>query len=121
MIQRDKEATKARGFKDSRSKVLKDGREILYHEDWDARKWELWQRAGGICEFTYENGERCCQEAQIPSHIEPRYPSRDDRMSNLLAQCMVHDRLTEKQSWRRTRWGEKHEDNAGAQATQTDE
>lgn len=103
----DVQATEARHFLDPKSYVAKDGREVLHGKDWKARKKELWDRAGGRCEFHYLDGRRCIQEAQIPSHIEPRYPKRDDRMTNLKAQCWTHDRLTEKQNWRRTRFGEK--------------
>jgi len=93
-----------------------DGSEVLYGEDWDARKKQLWERCGGRCEYTqWDTGEpatdfkniafqeRCRKECQIPAHVEPRYPRRDDRMSNLKGYCIEHDRLMEKQSWRKIR------------------
>jgi hypothetical protein len=103
----DRQATEARNFKNPKSYVAPDGREVLRGEDWKDRKLELWERCSGRCEFHYMDGNRCSQEGQIPAHVIPRHPKRDDRLSNLMCYCIPHDRLTEKQSWRRTRWGEK--------------
>jgi hypothetical protein len=103
----DIEATRERRFKNWRSYVARDGREILHGADWDRRVRELRERAKDQCEFvSEERAERCCAAGRIPSHIEPRHPKRDDRLSNLLWQCFFHDRATEKQNWRRTRFGE---------------
>ena len=103
----DKALTLAAGFSDRRSYVTPDKREILYGEDWIARKKALWERSGGQCEAILEiigvTPWRCQREAQIPAHVIPRYPKRDDRLSNLMAYCVEHDRLMEKQSWRRIR------------------
>lgn len=88
------------------TRVYLDGREVMGKLDWKIRKQELAKRSGGICEFVNEDGFRCIEAATIPSHIIPRHPVRDDRLSNLKHQCFEHDRLTEKQSWRRTRFGE---------------
>jgi hypothetical protein len=110
----DRQATEARHFISPKSYVAKDGREILFREDWLARKLELWARCKGRCEYKYLAGNtwvRCNAEAVIPSHVEPRHPHRDDRLENLKAHCFVHDRLTEKQAWRKTRFGEKTDAN----------
>jgi hypothetical protein len=104
MSKADRDATKERRFKNWRSYVAKDGREVLAGADWDRRVEELRERAKDQCEFvTEERAERCSAWGRIPSHIEPRHPKRDDRMSNLLWQCFYHDRLTEKQNWRTIR------------------
>ena len=51
--------------------------------------------------------KRCTAEGVIPAHIEPRHPKRDDRLGNLKCYCFEHDRITEKQNWRRVRWSSK--------------
>lgn len=109
-LKADVQATAAAGFIDKRSYIAKDGRHVLLGKrDWDARKAELEERSGGRCEFFYfvSGGERCSKLATIPAHIIPRHPLRDDRLSNLMHYCWEHDRMTEKQGWRRTRFGEK--------------
>lgn len=108
----DRQETESRHFVCPKSYVAKDGREILFREDWLARKLELYQRAEGRCEHKYMAGRfliRCSAEGVIPAHIIPRkdMTQRDDRLTNLKWLCVVHDRLTEGQSWRRTRFGEK--------------
>lgn len=113
MLNKDHSAKQARGYTDPKSKVFNDGREILHNKDWDRRKQELWDRAEGRCEFIFPTtwntrgrSTRCGREGVIPSHIEPRYPVRDDRLTNLKLHCFQHDRDTEKQSWRKLRWKE---------------
>ncbi len=108
MLKRDKQATEARHFLDPRSYVAQDldcpGREVLYGKDWKARKKELWERAGGQCEYLYpQNNARCREDCRIPSHIIPRHPKRNDLMNNLKAYCIPHDKLMEKQNRRRIR------------------
>jgi hypothetical protein len=88
------------------TRVYLDGREVMGVKDWKKRKGELASRSGGQCEYVSESGERCNEKAVIPSHIIPRHPVRDDRLSNLKHQCFQHDRMTEKQNWRKTRFGE---------------
>lgn len=110
---RSEELKKARGYTDPKSFVRIDGSEVLHNQDWRNRKMELAERSGGICEYVEGPDPfnpltwRCARSATIPAHIEPRYPRRDDRMNNLRHYCYEHDRLTEKQSWRKTRFGEK--------------
>ena len=115
----DRQATEARHFACPKSYVCKDGREILHREDWIRRKEELWARAGGRCEYVGECGisihlghgawihrlERCWEDGTIPAHIIPRkdITQRDDRLSNLKLYCPEHDKLMERQSWRRIR------------------
>jgi hypothetical protein len=93
----DRERTAARRFEDDRSKILKDGREILFREDWWARKAELWKRCGGRCEAWLEiigvPPKRCTAEAIDPHHQEKRSIKRDDRLQNLKALCSFHHRL----------------------------
>lgn len=120
MLKRDVAATEARNFKNPESYVAKDGREVLLgKDDWRDRVIELRERAGDRCEYVQESKfaprVRCSAYGRIPSHIKPRYPKRDDRMSNLLWQCFYHDRLTEKQSWRRIRSDRKEHRSARAQ------
>jgi hypothetical protein len=106
----DRAATRARKFEDPKSRLMRDGREALKGQDWIARKLELWARSGGRCEHTWKVGRqtfRCSAEGTIPAHVIPRHPLRDDRMENLLCLCMTHDQQTEKQSWRKTRFGER--------------
>ena len=105
----DRLATKARNFQHPKSYVTKDGRDILHGEDWINRKRELWRRCKTRCEYIYESGRRCVAMGQIPAHIIPRkdITQRDDRMSNLMCYCVEHDRETEGQNWRRTRFGER--------------
>jgi hypothetical protein len=107
MLKRDVQATEAARFEDDRSYIAKDGRHILRGYDWDERKRELLKRSGGRCEyilsFSGTGPARCTAEGAIPSHVIPRYPLRDDRLSNLKHYCLAHDRLTEKQNWRRIR------------------
>jgi len=107
IIKADKQATIDAQFLDPRSYIAPDKREVLYGEDWLARKAELLRRSGGRCEYRNNYGLRCIAEGAIPSHVIPRHPRRDDRLSNLKHQCIEHDKLTEKQAWRRTRFGER--------------
>lgn len=101
----DVEATQARKFKNKRSRVLKDGREILYGKDWEARKRELWERCGGQCECRVTRtanslGDtfsfRCGKGAVDPHHIIPRSKGRDDRLENLGGVCRQHHRELDK-------------------------
>jgi len=103
MIQIDKQATAARRFEDDRSKILKDGREILYGKDWKQRKAELWRRCGGECEqYTFIGAfsnpphaeyAPCRNEAIDSHHLEKRSIKRDDRLQNLKALCAFHHKL----------------------------
>jgi len=112
---RDLVAMALRDFKDPSSYIRRsDGGEVLHGQDWRDRKVELRDRAGGRCEYEapwkiWPLGgpalERCVRDGMVPAHIEPRHPRRDDRMSNLKLYCFEHDRLTEKQNWRRIRSG----------------
>lgn len=96
----DLQATEAMGFKDERSYLAPDSRQVLYGKDWEARKLQLWERCGGRCE---EEGvlERCKNEAADPHHVIPRSKGRDDRIENLLALCRFHHNLLDK---RQPRW-----------------
>ena len=105
-MKRDVAATEEANFFEPGSYIALDGRHVLKGLDWKERKGELFKRSGGRCEYINSDGERCRSEAAIPSHIIPRHPKRDDRLSNLAHQCIFHDQLTEAQSWRKPRWGE---------------
>ena len=105
-IGKDAELKRERGYVDPKTKVFADGREVLGPKDWKKRKEELWARGGGRCEYKFHSGRtviRCNAEMQIPAHVIPRHPVRDDRISNLKGYCVAHDRLMEKQNWRRIR------------------
>ena len=115
MLTKDDKLRHERGYVHPKTFVRNDGSEVLHGEEWKQRKDELAQRSGGRCEFeapwkVWPWGarplERCTAEAKIPAHIIPRYPRRDDRLTNLMHYCLTHDRMTEKQSWRRLRFGE---------------
>ena len=86
MLKKDKEATRAAKFKDWRSYVALDGREVLYGGDWNWRVDELDDRCKGQCQGIVNN-ERCKRSAMHPHHIIKRSHKRDDRLTNLLALC----------------------------------
>lgn len=90
MPKADRQATEAAGFTDPKSHVLKDGRWVLYREDWKAQIRALNYRSGGRCENIKETGLgqiRCWAQAVHPHHRKLRSIARDDRLSNLLAVC----------------------------------
>ena len=107
-MKRDRIATEARHFLSPKSYVTKDGREILYADDWKVRKQELWIRAGGRCENEWTFGcdigapmTRCRNEAADPHHVIPRSKGRNDVLENLVALCRAcHDQLDR----RKPRW-----------------
>lgn len=86
MLTIDVEGTTARKFKSKYSFLRFDGSEVLYEEDWDDRKNELWERSGYRCE-AIGSYARCQKEAVHPHHIVKRSVLRDDRLKNLLAVC----------------------------------
>jgi hypothetical protein len=94
MIQTDRIATAEKRFEHPKSRVMKDGREILHGADWKRRKWELWERSGGQCEaISFWAGEepiRCRWEADDPDHVVKRSKGRDDRLEALMALCRNH-------------------------------
>src|SRR5260221_8441590 len=112
LCNRDKQLKAERGYH-GKSYVRPDGSEVLLNrDDWELRKRELWARAGGRCEyldfpFGGSQPERCQLEGVITAHIVPRAVRRDDRLEALKLYCHTHDRITEKQAWRVTRFGEK--------------
>jgi hypothetical protein len=106
----------ARGYTCPKSFVRPDGSEVLFEEDWEVRKGELWERAKGQCEWylfgedanlpeTNEPGyfliPRCQETSGDPCHIVPRHPRRDDRLSNLKFYCRHHHNFTEPQREKR--------------------
>jgi hypothetical protein len=88
----------------SRLRILPDGREICSGYQWEKRKKELRERAGGMCE-SYLLPE--CQDSTVdgrwqqglehkshfigdngdPHHIVKRSKARDDRLCNLAWIC----------------------------------
>lgn len=86
-MKRDVQATEAKHFLDPRSYVTPDGREILYGNDWKARKGELLKRSLGQCErFTIlgrPHDAWCRSEGGEPHHKIKRSKLRDDRLENL--------------------------------------
>jgi len=89
----DVPATRARNFRDPKSHVTPDGREILHGEDWDKRVFELLQRSRGQCEYVIQGLHgpvRCLREAADPHHEVLRSVKRDDRLEKLLAVCRHH-------------------------------
>ena len=78
-MKRDPEKSAAANFLDKRSFVRPDGRVVMSgkdNRDWNARKWELWQRAGGRCEVMNFSGfppQRCPNQGEDPHHIKGNY------------------------------------------------
>jgi hypothetical protein len=104
----DRLATISRCFKDTRSYVCPDGREILYGEDWDERVYELLQRSRGQCEYMIpvqlQKPEiRCSREATDPHHNTLRSVSRDDRLAKLTALCRHHHMVVDREQRRAKR------------------
>ena len=90
-MKRDFAATEQARFKDKRSYICKDGREVLHGADWVARKQELIERSGGRCEreklLHREHARWCNGYAEEPHHIKKRGNhgvTRDDRLENLV-------------------------------------
>jgi hypothetical protein len=88
------------GLTDSRSRVMLDGREILYGLDYTRRLREVQTRSGYKCEApTYslllrDAGKppfRCgAPSCGHPHHIVKRSKGRDDRLENLMDVCSYH-------------------------------
>jgi len=97
VLSKDKEETLKRSFADKRSYVRNDKSEVLYGPDWLARKFDLWQRSNGCCEYFV----RCTALAEDAHHVIRRSKGRDDRLSNLQALCRYHHRLIDR---RQTQW-----------------
>lgn len=97
----DKQLTTAAGFADPRSYVAPDGSQILYGDDWLARKKELWERCGGFCEWRNEDNQRCSVMAADPHHVIRRSVKRIDNLWNLLALCRFHH---DQMDSRKPRW-----------------
>lgn len=92
---RDIQATLGRDFKDPRSYVAADGREILYETDWQARVKEVFARDGYMCHYKIERESgviMCGAPAEHPHHIIRRSIQRDDRLTNLMSICSSHHR-----------------------------
>jgi hypothetical protein len=102
----DKEATAARRFKDPKSYVTPDGREILKGEDWRDRVFALTQRSRGQCEYQIDWYEaatntvsktRCLRDAVDPHHRTLRSVKRTDTLEGLLHVCRHHHQVLDKQ------------------------
>ena len=94
MPKADRQLTEQAKFIDPRSFVYSDGREWLYEKDWKARKRQLWERCGGICEEIVPfSSMRCWHEAVHPHHIIKKSIAHDDRLNNLMGICEEHHRL----------------------------
>jgi hypothetical protein len=106
-VKADRLATLSRCFKDPKSYVCPDGREILYGEDWQERVYELAQRSHGICEYMIprEDGPpvRCIREAADPHHNTLRSVKRDDRLDKLTALCRHHHIIVDREQRKATR------------------
>lgn len=106
----DELATEARKFKHPKSRVMLDGREILYVADYKARVREVLERDGYKCiwqVFGGEDGTVDCGAAanNHPHHVVRRSKSRDDRAENLISICDMHHKIAHPEH--RTRFGEK--------------
>jgi hypothetical protein len=96
--------TRARNFKDPKSYVCSDGREILHGEDWHDRRFELLQRSHGQCEYIIDGLHgpvRCQRDANDPHHVTLRSVLRDDRLSELLAVCRHHHVVLDREQRKR--------------------
>jgi hypothetical protein len=102
----DRLATLSRCFKDPKSYVCPDGREILHGEDWEERKFELLKRCHGQCEYMMVRMRlnieepthvRCSREAADPHHNVLRSIKRDDRLDKLTALCRHHHIIVDRE------------------------
>ena len=80
VMKADVPATRERKFKDPKSYVTADGREILHGDDWDNRKFELLQRSHGVCEYIIDGFTRAGalsarRQRSAPPHAE-KHPTR---------------------------------------------
>lgn len=75
------------GYTNPKSYVRRDGSEVLYKEDWQARVLQLAMRSRGACERLSVLGRQhdvdCNGRGGDPHHIKKRWPRRDDRLVNL--------------------------------------
>jgi hypothetical protein len=102
----DVSATNARRFKDPKSYVTPDKREILHGEDWEDRKFELWQRARGQCEYVMHRESydvRCLREGHDPHHKVLRSILRDDRLAAIELLCRHHHTVVDREQRQRKR------------------
>lgn len=87
MILTDRQATEEMDFEHPKSRVLKDGRLILFGADWLEQKVALFLRSNGKCERWDVLGRPhdafCYGIAEEAHHIIARSKGRDDRMPNL--------------------------------------
>jgi hypothetical protein len=108
-VKADRQASDARNFQDPKSYVAKDGREILHGDDWEARKFELWKRCHGQCEYIIHGDTitskniRCSREASDPHHNVLRSIKRDDRLDKLTALCRHHHMIVDREQRRAKR------------------
>ena len=99
----DRLLTLSRCFKDPKSYVCPDGREILHGEDWEERKFELLKRCHGQCEYIIVGDTitsqrlRCSREAADPHHNTLRSVRRDDRLDKLTALCRHHHNIVDRE------------------------
>lgn len=93
MLNKSQELKECRGYIEDGSFVRLDGSEVLKGSDWKRRKRELWFRCGGQCEYRYPNGARCREDCIDPHHVKPRWPVRNDELSNLIGLCRPHHNL----------------------------
>jgi predicted restriction endonuclease len=98
---KDEVEKKLRGYREKKSIVRPDGREILVGRDWKKRKQELVKRCEGRCEYMISDTERCRAAAVDPHHIKERSDSRDDRLDNLQGLCRPHHNLVD---WKKLHW-----------------
>lgn len=94
----DIEATLARGFSNTGSKVDVNGKEFLVGEDWEKRKQDVFTRDCGRCFF-------CGDLGNDPDHILKRSEGGDDSFENLRTLCRDHHNLRHPEH--RTRFGER--------------
>lgn len=98
-------ATTDRRFQDPKSRVMRDGREILFGLDWRDRVQECFRRDKGVCHTLIgEVGgvELICGRPAVDVDHYPvkRSQGRDDRLSNLVSRCRKchEERHPEKQT-----------------------
>ena len=96
-----------RGYRNPKTIVWADGRERLVGYDWTKRVRELRKRSGGRCEYLIpivpSGSVRCSRAADDAHHIAKRWPSRDDRIENLVHICRHHHRLLDSRKIRSDR------------------
>jgi hypothetical protein len=85
------EATKAAGFKDSKSWVHRSGRVFLGPKDMEELRTKCFERSKGFCEMVNKHGIRCERNISWTTfqmhHSPPRSRGGSDELDKVVAAC----------------------------------